>query len=161
MAKPMTKTQLVAALAEEMGSDKKTASTALDAITGVITNHLLEREVCHKGLTELHVVSTMHERKVMMAQQSDAVIALPGGFGTLDELFELLTLGQLGHDHRPIGILNTNGFYDHLLAHLDHTAHEGFLRPQHRQLLMVEKEMPALLARMEAYHPSPDIPKWL
>jgi uncharacterized protein (TIGR00730 family) len=144
-----------------MGELANAALAAGGQVTGVITEHLLEREVCHRGLSELHVVKTMHERKVLMARLSDAVITLAGGYGTLDELFELLTLGQLGHDHRPIGILNTRGFYDHLLAHLDHALTEGFLRAQHRDLLIVEQELPVLLERMEAYHPAPDVPKWL
>lgn len=130
-------------------------------VVGVITEHLLAKEVCHTGLSELHVVPTMHERKVLMAQLSDAVVALAGGYGTLDELFELATLGQLGHDRRPLGILNTLGFYDHLLRHLDHLAAEGFLRREHRQMLIVEEEINALIDLMEDYESYPVTPKWL
>lgn len=130
-------------------------------VVGVITEHLLAREVCHTGLSALHVVPTMHERKVLMAQLSDAVIAAPGGFGTLDELYEMLTLAQLGHDRRPIGLLNTLGYFDYMLRHLDHMVVEGFLRKENRLSLIAEESIEDLLAAMSTYDPSPDIPKWL
>lgn len=144
-----------------MGELANAALAAGGTVTGVITEHLLDREVCHRGLTDLRIVPTMHERKVLMAQLSDAVVTLAGGYGTLDELFEMLTLGQLGHDKRPIGIVNTEGFYDPLLAHLDQAVERGFLRPQHRDLLLVERELEPLLSRMEAHQPRPEVPKWL
>jgi uncharacterized protein (TIGR00730 family) len=130
-------------------------------VIGVITEHLLAREVCHTGLSELYVVPTMHERKVLMAQLSDAVIAAPGGFGTLDELYEMLTLAQLGHDHRPIGLLNTLGYFDYMLRHLDHMVVEGFLRKENRLSLMAAESIESLLEAMSAYDSSPEIPKWL
>lgn len=144
-----------------MGEVADAALAAGGEVIGVITEHLVHKEVCHTGLTELFVVPTMHERKVKMAQLSDAVLTLPGGYGTLDELFELATLGQLGHDQRPIGLLNTLGFFDQLLAYLDHVAAEGFLRDHHRAMLMVENELDQLLPRMAAFHTKPNVPKWL
>ncbi len=144
-----------------MGIIADAALAAGGQVVGVITEHLVELEVCHRGLTELHVVPTMHERKVMMAKLSDAVLTLPGGYGTLDELFELATLGQLGEDKRPIGILNTAGFFSHLLAYLDHVQQEGFLRAHHRDLLLVEESIDLLLPRMASYATHTDVPKWL
>ena len=128
---------------------------------GVITEFLVGKEVCHKGLPELYVVPTMHERKVKMAELSDAVLTLPGGFGTLDELFELVTLGQLGHDRRPIGILNTRGFYDAMLRQIDVMIEEGFIKENNRDLLIVDSNLEALLDQMAAYHARPFVPKWL
>jgi uncharacterized protein (TIGR00730 family) len=102
---------------------------------GVIPRSLVDKELAHSGLTELHIVGTMHERKALMADLSDAFIALPGGFGTADELFEILTWAQLGVHAKPIGLLNVAGFFDPLLAWLDDTVREGFLRPPHRGVL--------------------------
>ena len=104
-------------------------------VTGVIPQSLMEKEVGHIALTQLHIVKDMHERKAMMAQLSDGFIALPGGIGTLEELFEMLTWLQLGFHQKPIGLLNVDGFYDGLLAFLNHTVAQGFLKPAHRQLL--------------------------
>lgn len=144
-----------------MGILADAALTQGGRVVGVITEHLLAREVCHTRLTELHVVPTMHERKVLMAQLSDAVLCLPGGFGTLDELFEMLTLAQLGHDQRPIGILNTLGFYDHLLRYLDHLTKEGFLKKAHRDMILVDEDINNLIDLMDDYESSPVTPKWL
>ncbi|MCF2446032.1 TIGR00730 family Rossman fold protein [Dyadobacter sp. CY345] len=122
--------------------------------TGIITNFLAKLEVAQKNLTELHFVETMHERKAKMVSLSDGVIALPGGFGTLDELFEILTWSQLKIFHGPIGLLNINGFYDHLIAHLDKTVDEGFLHMEKKDLLIVSDNVTELLEKMQAYHVS-------
>jgi uncharacterized protein (TIGR00730 family) len=111
---------------------------------------LFEHEVGHKGLSELKIVSTMHERKAMMAQLSDGFIALPGGIGTFEELFEIWTWAQLGYHHKPCAILNVNGYYDQLIDFLDHTVAQGFLKPAHRGLLIVESEVEKLMERILA-----------
>jgi len=120
--------------------------------TGIIPNFLAKLEVAQKNLTELHFVETMHERKAKMVSLSDGVIALPGGFGTLDELFEILTWSQLKIFHGPIGLLNISGFYDHLIAHLDKTVEEGFLHIENRDLLIVADNATELLEKMQVYH---------
>jgi uncharacterized protein (TIGR00730 family) len=116
------------------------------AAWGVIPRALVEKELAHRGLTELHVVTTMHERKALMADLSDGFIALPGGFGTADELFEILTWRQLGLHTKPIGILNVNGFFDPLLAWLNRAVEEGFLRFEHRRLLQEADDPEKLLS---------------
>lgn len=138
-----------------MGLMGRVSDGAMDhngSATGIITNFLAKLEVAQKTLTELHFVDTMHERKAKMVSLSDGVIALPGGFGTLDELFEILTWAQLEIFHGPIGLLNINGFYDHLLAHLDKTVEEGFLPPVKHALLIVSDNATDLLEKMQAYH---------
>ena len=120
-----------------MGVVADAALAAGGRVVGVIPQFLVDYEVCHDGLTELHVTQTMHERKRLMAERSKAVIVLPGGFGTLDEYFEMLTWRQLQLHAQPIGILNTHGYYDHLLAHADRMIQEGFVRPEHRALTHV------------------------
>jgi hypothetical protein len=112
---------------------------------GVIPQALVDKERAHTGLTELHVVQTMHERKTLMADLADAFIALPGGFGTADEFFEILTWRQLEIHAKPIGILNVKGFFDHLLAWLDHASSEGFLLKEHRRLVEEADEPEKLL----------------
>lgn len=112
---------------------------------GVIPTKLVEKEVAHKGLTEIFIVDSMHERKALMALKSDAFIALPGGFGTCDELFEILTWAQLGIHHNPIGILNTEGFFDPLLVWIDQMIGQGFVKPKFRQLLLVASKPEELL----------------
>lgn len=114
-------------------------------VLGVIPTKLVEKEVAHKGLSELFVVDSMHERKALMASKSDAFIALPGGFGTCDELFEILTWAQLGIHHNPIGILNTAGFFDPLLAWIDQMIEQGFVKPKFRKLLLVATKPDELL----------------
>jgi uncharacterized protein (TIGR00730 family) len=114
-------------------------------VIGVIPQSLVTRELAHSRLTELHVVATMHKRKELMADRADAFAALPGGFGTGDELFEVLTWAQLGLHTKPIGLLNVRGFFDPLLAWLDHTVQEGFLRPEHRLLLRCSDDPESLL----------------
>ena len=116
--------------------------------TGVIPRALVEREVGHAGLTRLFVVKDMHERKAMMAQLSDGFIAMPGGMGTLEELFEMLTWSQLGIHAKPVGVLNVSGFYDQLVGFLDHARGEAFIKPQHAGLMMVESDPEALIERL-------------
>jgi uncharacterized protein (TIGR00730 family) len=118
------------------------------AVTGVIPNFLADLEVAHKELTELHYVETMHERKAMMASMADGVITLPGGYGTLDELFEILAWRQLGIYHGPIGVLNVKGFYDHLLTHCDRMVTDGFLKAENRDLIIVAQTIDELLTKM-------------
>lgn len=117
-------------------------------VCGVIPQQLVDRELAHPGLTRLFVVSNMHERKAMMAQQADAFVALPGGMGTLEELFEMLTWSQLGIHAKPVGMLNVDGFYDQLVGFLQHAGAQGFIRPQHAGLLMVDTDPDALLKRL-------------
>jgi uncharacterized protein (TIGR00730 family) len=120
-------------------------------VTGIIPNFLAKLEVAHKTLTELHFVDTMHERKAKMVSMSDGVITLPGGYGTMDELFEILAWSQLKIFHGPVGVLNINGFYDHLIAHCDKMMEEGFLRPENRALMLVADTVDGLLEQMESF----------
>lgn len=129
-------------------------------VLGVIPKALMDREVGHGSLTELRVVGSMHERKAMMAAESDGFLALPGGIGTLEELFEVWTWGQLGIHAKPCGILNILGFYDGLITFIRHAVSQGFLRPQHLEMLLLDADAASLLARMVAYRP-PAVPKWL
>jgi len=120
---------------------------------GVIPQALFDKEVGHNGLSELHVVQTMHERKALMAELADGFAALPGGIGTLEELFEILTWAQLGFHQKPVGVLNVEGFYDGLIAFLQVQVTQGFVRDQQAALLLHEDTAPALIARMQAYVP--------
>ncbi|MDB5919529.1 MAG: family Rossman fold protein [Massilia sp.] len=117
--------------------------------TGVIPRALVEREVGHTGLTRMFVVKDMHERKAMMADLSDGFIAMPGGMGTLEELFEMLTWSQLGIHAKPVGVLNVDGFYDGLVGFLGHLQGEGFVRAEHAGLMMVESTPEALVRRLQ------------
>lgn len=136
-----------------MGLVADAALAAGGRVTGVIPDFFMEREVAHRGLTELVLVSSMHERKARMATLADAFLALPGGFGTFDELFEILTWAQLKLHAKPVGLLNVNGFYDPLLTMVRHTASEGFLHPQHQELVLAGAELDQLLERMAAVAP--------
>ena len=127
---------------------------------GVIPRMLWDREVGHRNLTELHVVETMHERKAMMASLSDAFVALPGGLGTLEEIFEVWTWAQLGIHRKPLGFLDANGFYAPLLTFLDRAVDAGFIRAQHRSMAIVDVDPALLLRRMSEYQP-PVVEKWL
>ena len=118
------------------------------AVSGVIPQQLVDRELAHPGLTRLFVVKDMHERKAMMAQLSDGFVALPGGMGTLEELFEMLTWSQLGIHAKPVGVLNVAGFYDQLVGFMGHLKQEGFVKPQHAGLMMVESDPDTLLTRL-------------
>jgi uncharacterized protein (TIGR00730 family) len=143
-----------------MGTLADAALAAGGRVLGVMPQALIEREIAHPGLTAFRKVASMHERKAMMADLSDAFIGLPGGAGTLEELFEVWTWAQLGHHDKPVGILNVDGFFDHLLAFLDHQAAELFVHPAHRRMLIVEEEPDALFKRMAGYEP-PAVEKWL
>lgn len=139
------------------------ADAALEAggeVVGVIPRALAKEELAHTGLTELIVTDSMHARKTVMAEKADAFVALPGGIGTLEELFEVWTWTQLGFQHKPCGLLNVAGYYTGLLAFIEHAVGEDYLRPSHRQILSVESEPEALLERLLAYTPSGD-QKWL
>lgn len=122
-------------------------------VIGVIPRALMDKEVGHGGLSALHIVETMHQRKALMNELSDAFIALPGGFGTLDEFFEILTWAQLGLHDKPCGLLNVAGYYDHLLRMLDHAEAERFLRGAHRALVMAQTDVDALLRQLAAFTP--------
>ena len=139
------------------------ADTILEAggeAIGVMPRSLIDREIGHRGLTELKVVDSMHERKAQMAELADAFVAVPGGIGTLEELIEVYTWSQLGIHSKACGVLNVRGYCDHLAALLDHAVAEGFLRPQHRAVLSVAGEPAELLDRLAAYEP-PAVGKWL
>ena len=124
-------------------------------VIGVIPQSLLDKEVGHRGVTELLVVETMHERKALMNDLSDAFIALPGGFGTFDEFFEVLTWSQLGFHGKPCALLNVAGYYDLMLAMLDHAVAERLLRPAHRELVIADIDPLRLLQRLCAFSPAP------
>lgn len=143
-----------------MGVLGEAALAAGGHVIGVTPRRLLEREVVHTGLTELHVVETMHERKALMAELSDAFIALPGGLGTLDELFEMLTWTQLGLQRKPCALLNISGYFDRMTEFLDHAVAERFIAPQHRAMLLVEDDPLRLLERLGNAE-LPDTSKWL
>jgi len=122
-------------------------------VTGVIPQALVDKEVGHTGLTQLHIVDNMHQRKALMAELSDGFIAMPGGIGTLEELFEVMTWAQLGFHQKPIGLLNVSGFYDGLLHFLEHTRQQGFLRASHLDILLSSPEPNDLLQQLKTYVP--------
>ncbi len=124
-------------------------------VIGVIPRKLVDKEVAHRGVTELRIVETMHERKALMNDLSDAFIALPGGFGTLDEFFEVLTWSQLGFHGKPCALLNVAGYYDRMLAMLDHAVTERLLRPAHRELVIADTDPLRLVQRLGALSPAP------
>jgi uncharacterized protein (TIGR00730 family) len=129
-------------------------------VVGVIPGALATRELAHQGLTELQVVGSMHERKARMAELADGFLALPGGIGTLEEWFEVWTWGQLGFHPKPCGLLNVAGYYDHLLAFLDHMTAERFLSGAHREMAVVDSQPERLLDRLAATLP-PHSRKWI
>jgi uncharacterized protein (TIGR00730 family) len=143
-----------------MGIVADAAMAAGSRAIGVIPRALAELEVEHRGLSALHLVGSMHERKAMMADLADGFIALSGGIGTFEELFEIWTWGQLGDHDKPVALLNVAGFYDKLTSFIDDVVVAGFLRDEHRAMLMVEADPEALVARMQAYRP-PALPKWI
>ena len=129
-------------------------------VIGVIPRALLARELGHQGVSELRVVETMHERKAAMAELADAFVALPGGLGTLDELFEAMTWAQLGLHQKPIGLLEVDGFFAPLVTYLDRAVTEGFVRAEHRAALTVASEPEVLLERFATYR-APEVGKWV
>ena len=143
-----------------MGIVADAAMAAGGEVVGIIPQSLLDAEVGHKGLSRLEVVDGMHARKARMAELSDAFIALPGGLGTLEELFEVWTWGQLGYHAKPLGLLDVNGFYEKLGGFLDHIVEEGFVRPQHRAMLLLGQQADALLDGMNEFV-APVAPKWV
>jgi uncharacterized protein (TIGR00730 family) len=128
-------------------------------VIGVIPQALVDREIAHPGVADLRVVASMHDRKALMADLADAFVALPGGAGTLEELFEVYTWSQLGLHAKPCGLLNVRGYYDGLVAFLDHAVAEGFLRPEHRATLLVGSDPAGLLRELAAWEP-PAAAKW-
>ena len=147
----------------KVGLMGKIADAVLSAggrVTGVIPQALMLKEIGHDGLTELKIVNSMHERKALMAELADGFIALPGGFGTLDEFCEILTWSQLGLHHKPCGLLNVNGYYDHFSRLLDHAVDEQFLRPLHRAMVISDNDPEGLLIRMMEYE-APLTGKWI
>ena len=143
-----------------MGAVANAAIENNGTVTGVIPEFLMHHEVGHEGITKLEVVSSMHERKARMAELSDGFIVLPGGLGTLEELFEILTWAQLGLHKNPVGVLNVNGFYDKLLDYLDHAVAEKFIRLQHREMLVVDEDIESMFERFSKYEP-PIGQKWV
>src|SRR5687767_3523276 len=129
-------------------------------VVGIIPGAVMNRELAHQELTELRVVRSMHERKSEMAELSDAFVALPGGLGTLEAFFELLTWAQLGLHQKPCAILDVNGFFQPLVRFLDHMAREGFTSKSHREMVLVEEDPEALVRRLREYQ-APDTPRWI
>ena len=136
-----------------MGALADAALAAGGEVIGVIPKALEEAEVAHYGCTELVVVNTMHERKAAFTRLSDGFLTLPGGVGTMDELWEAVSWSQLGYHAKPVGLLNAFGFFDHLLAFHEHMVEVGFIRPAHRSILLAEHELELLLDRMAAHEP--------
>ena len=143
-----------------MGIVADAARDAGGEVIGVIPRALQAREVAHTGLDDLRMVETMHERKALMADLADAFVALPGGVGTLEELVEVMTWTQLGIHAKPCGVLDVDGYYEHLVAFLDHAVGERFLRPEHRALLVHARQPEALLDAFAGWRP-PTLDKWL
>ena len=143
-----------------MGEVADAVLAAGGEVTGVIPHALWAREVGHRGLTDIRIVDTMHERKAMMADLADAFIALPGGLGTLEEIFEIWTWAQLGLHAKPVGFLDVNGFYAPLMEFLDQAVREKFLRPEHRAIALVDADPAALLKKFDGWKP-PRVEKWI
>ena len=143
-----------------MGALADAALAAGGEVVGVIPRALVEREIAHAGLTELREVASMHERKATMADLSDGFLALPGGAGTLEEIFEVWTWAQLGHHRKPVGLLNVDGYFDLLAAFIEHQERELFIRPEHRDMLIVESDPARVLDRFASYR-APVVEKWI
>jgi uncharacterized protein (TIGR00730 family) len=143
-----------------MGVLADAALVAGGEVTGVMPRALVEKEIAHSRLTDLRVVGSMHERKALMAELSDGFVALPGGIGTFEELFEVWTWAQLGHHTKPCALLNVRGFYDGLIAFLDKVVERGFMKDAHRSMLIVAQQPMELIERLRAYEP-PTVPKWI
>jgi uncharacterized protein (TIGR00730 family) len=143
-----------------MGVISNAALEAGGEVIGIIPKSLVERELAHPNLADLRIVGSMHERKAMMSDLSEGFITLPGGTGTLEEFFEVLTWAQLGEHEKPCGLLNVAGYYDPLLAVFDHMVDRGFLSASNRALVLVDSEPDKLLRRLDLYRP-PETPKWI
>jgi len=143
-----------------MGAIADAVMEAGGTVTGIIPGFMDAKEIAHIGVTRLETVSSMHERKMRMHELSDAAIALPGGFGTLDELFELLTWAQLGLHHKPIGILNVHGYFEDLIQLANGMTEKGFVKPIYREMLIEDSNIDDLLVKMETYK-APPVPHWL
>ncbi len=146
-----------------VGLMRAVADAALQAgghVIGVMPKALVDKEIAHKDLSELHEVSSMHERKALMEDLSDGFIAMPGGVGTLEEIFEIWTWAQLGHHAKPLAFLNVAGFYDPLCAFLDHQSSEGFVRKGHRDMAIFSDDADDILQAFATYD-APDLPKWV
>jgi hypothetical protein len=137
-----------------MGAVADSALAAGGEVIGVIPQALVDAEVAHRDLSELHVVETMHERKARFTELSDGFLTIPGGTGTMDELWEAMSWAQLGYHAKPIGLLNVAGFYDGLLAFVAHMGTVGFLRPQHQGILLADDRLEPLLAKMAGFEPT-------
>jgi uncharacterized protein (TIGR00730 family) len=144
-----------------MGVLADTAMAAGGEVIGVMPQALVDREIGHTEISELRVVGSMHERKALMADLSDAFIALPGGAGTLEELFEVYTWAQLGLHDKPCGLLDVEDYFSGLVGFLDHAVDERFLREEHRAMLIVEREPRALIERLAEFEPRAVTPKWI
>lgn len=147
----------------KVGLMGQVADGALEAggqVVGVIPYFLRDKELAHPGLTELHVTRSMHERKAMMADRADAFVALPGGFGTFDELFEILTWAQLGVHAKPVGLLDVAGFYQPLMDMIVHAVEQGFARPDHLASFQIHENPTMLLAALRQ-HQAPQVAKWV
>lgn len=129
-------------------------------VIGVIPKALVSKEVAHDGLSELRIVGSMHERKALIADLADAFIAIPGGWGTLEEFFEVLTWAQLGFHEKPCGLLNARGYFDGLLSFIGHSIDEGFVRPEYRAMISVADQARELLDLLAGYEP-PAVEKWI
>lgn len=143
-----------------MGAVADAALARGGQVHGVLPEFMIAREIAHRGLTALHIVASMHERKAEMAARADAFVALPGGFGTLEELFEVLTWSQLGLHHKPCALLDVDGYYAPLVTFLDHATAEGLLRPEYRAMLFVEQAPERLVERLLT-HAVPAVPRVL
>jgi uncharacterized protein (TIGR00730 family) len=143
-----------------MGTVADAALRAGGKVIGVMPKALVDKELAHQGLTELHVVNSMHERKTMMADLSDGFVTMPGGFGTMDEFCEIMTWLQLGFHRKPVSILNVNGYFDGLLAFFNHTVEQGFVKASHRDAIIVDQQPASLLDAMLTWQPAFEA-KWI
>lgn len=143
-----------------MGAAADAAMAAGGRVIGVIPQSLADKELAHHGITQLHVVASMHERKALMAELADAFVALPGGYGTLEEFCEIVTWCQLGFHQKPCGILNVERYFDPLLKQFDRGVAEEFIRPEHREIILSATEPQELLDRLASFHP-PSLEKWI
>jgi uncharacterized protein (TIGR00730 family) len=130
-------------------------------VTGVLPEALVEKEIGHPGVSDLRVVGSMHERKALMAELADGFVALPGGLGTLEELFEVYTWAQLGLHRKPCALLDVEGYYEHVASFLDHAVRERFVREDHREMLIVDGDPRALVERLRRFEPAAVVPKWI